>query len=64
MATTTCGTTMQAAIRTVAHSLERIVTTLPISGSIEALARWNSKVQPARIRSGGLRRTARASAGE
>ena len=29
---------MQAAISTVAHSLERIVTTLPMSGSIEALA--------------------------
>ena len=39
VATTTCGTTMQAAISTVAHSLDRVVTTLPIRGSIEAFAR-------------------------
>ena len=39
-----CGTTMQAAISTVAHSpLDRVVSTLPISGSIAALARWNSE---------------------
>ena len=38
-ATTICGTTMQAAIRTVAQRAERMVTTLPISGSIAALAR-------------------------
>ena len=53
-ATTSCGTTMQAAIRTVAHWLDRIVNTLPISGSMAALARWNSITQPARISSGAL----------
>ena len=37
-ATTICGTTMQAAISTVAHWLERIVTTPPSSGSIAAFA--------------------------
>ena len=42
-ATTSCGTTMQAAINSVAQRLDRMVSTLPISGSIAALARWNSK---------------------
>ena len=36
---------MQAAISTVAHSLERVVRTLPISGSMAALARWNSRIE-------------------
>ena len=54
-ATTTCGTTMQAAINTVAHSAERMVTTLPIKGSMAPLARWNSSRQPAKMRSGRLR---------
>ena len=53
-ATTSCGTTMQAAISTVAHWLERMVTTLPINGSMAALARWNSNRQPAKISSGRL----------
>ena len=57
-ATTSCGTTMQAAIRTVAHWLDRMVRTLPISGSIAALARWNSSMQPAKISSGRLRSSA------
>ncbi len=34
-----CGTTMQAAMITVAQRAERIVTTLPTSGSIAELAR-------------------------
>ena len=38
-ATTSCGTTMQAAIRISAQRPDRIVSTLPISGSIAALAR-------------------------
>ena len=38
-ATTSCGTTIQAAISTVAHWLERMVTTLPINGSMAPLAR-------------------------
>jgi hypothetical protein len=38
IATNTCGPTMQAAIRTVAHWLERVVKTLPISGSMAAFA--------------------------
>ena len=43
-ATSICGTTMQAAINTVAQwLLERMVSTLPINGSMAALARWNSK---------------------
>ena len=46
---------MQAAISTVAHWLERMVRTLPISGSMAALARWNSMTQPAKISSGRLR---------
>ena len=45
VATTSCGPTMQAAISTVAHSLERIVRTLPISGSMAALASWNSRIE-------------------
>ena len=53
-ATMSCGTTMQAAISTVAHSLDRVVSTLPISGSIAALARWNISTQPARMSSGAL----------
>ena len=46
---------MQAPISTVAHSAERMVSTLPISGSIAAFAMWNSMTQPARINSPGLR---------
>ena len=38
-ATTSCGTTMHAAIKSVAHWLDRIVTRLPIRGSIAELAR-------------------------
>ena len=36
---------MQAPISTVAHWLERMVSTLPMSGSMAALARWNSRMQ-------------------
>ena len=39
MATTHCGTMMQAAISNVAHWLERVVRTLPMSGSIAEFAR-------------------------
>ena len=53
-ATMSCGTTMQAAISTVAQSLDRMVSTLPISGSMAALARWNSRTQPAKMSSGRL----------
>ena len=42
---TICGPTMQAPITTVAHWLERVVSTLPMSGSMDALARWNSRMQ-------------------
>jgi hypothetical protein len=45
---------MHAAIRSVAQRAERMVTTLPIKGSIAALARWKSSKQPAKIRSGRL----------
>ena len=37
-ATIACGTIMQAAISTVAHLLDRVVTMPAISGNIEALA--------------------------
>ena len=43
-ATIACGTMMQAAIRTGAHWLDRVVTTPAISGSIAALASWNSSI--------------------
>ena len=49
-----CGATMHAAIKTVAQLFERVVKMLPTSGSMAALARWNSMTQPARIRSGRL----------
>ena len=51
-ATRICGPTMHAAISTVAHLLERVVKTLPMRGSIAALARWNSMTQPAKMISG------------
>ena len=54
-ATIACGTMMQAAIRTGAHWAERVVTTPAISGSIAALASWNSSTLPAKISSGRLR---------
>ena len=50
-ATIACGTMMQAAIRTGAHWLDRIVTTPAISGSMAALASWNSSMAPAKISS-------------
>ena len=53
-ATTSCGTTMQAAMRSVAQRAERMVTTLPINGSMAALARWNRSRQPAKMSSGRL----------
>ena len=46
---------MQAAIRTVAQWLDRMVRTLPISGSIAALASWNSMKLPEKINSGRRR---------
>ena len=42
---------MQAAIKTGAHWLDRIVTTPAISGSMAALASWNSSMAPAKISS-------------
>ena len=45
---------MQAAISTVAHWLERMVSTLPMSGSMAALARWNSRMQQPNTSSGAL----------
>ena len=51
---------MQTAIRTDAQRLERMVSTLPISGSMAAFANWNSMKLPEKISSGrrraGLRR--------
>ena len=49
-ATIACGTMMQKAISTGAHSLERVVTTPAISGSIAALASCSSSTLPAKIR--------------
>src|SRR6516162_9129840 len=49
--------TMHAAIKIVAHWLERVANTPPISGGIAALARWNSMTQPAKTISGRLRRS-------
>src|SRR6185437_10967152 len=46
---------MQAPTKAAAHSLERMVMTLAVSGSIAALARWNRATQPAKIMSGRLR---------
>ncbi len=47
---------MHAAISTVAKLLlDRMVSTLPINGSMAALARWNSNRQPAKIKSGLFR---------
>ena len=54
VATRSCGTTMHTAISSVAHRAERIVTALPSSGSMAALARWNNNKQPAKMRSGRL----------
>ena len=45
---------MQAAIKTVAHALDRVVRRLPISGRMAALARWNSSTHPAKINNGRL----------
>ena len=42
MATTACGTMMQAAMITLATDPARMVTVAPASGSMPALARWNS----------------------
>ena len=39
-----CGTMIQAAIKTGAHWLDRVVTTPAISGSIAALASCNSSI--------------------
>ena len=60
-ATMSCGTTMQAPMRVDAHSLERIVRMPPISGSIAALASWNSRMQPAKTSSRRLLNAHRAS---
>ena len=54
-ATMACGTTMQAAISTGAHWLDRVVTTPAISGSIAALASCSSSTLPAKISSGRWR---------
>ena len=55
---------MQVAINIVAHSpLDRVVSTLPISGSIAALARWNMSTQPPRMNSGALCRMVLIGAG-
>src|ERR1043166_9830068 len=43
---------MHAAIDAVAHSLARVAMTPPMSGSIAALARWNSRMQHAKMMSG------------
>ncbi len=50
-ATTSCGPTRQAPISTVAQWLVRMVSTLPISGSMAALARWKSRRQTPKITS-------------
>ena len=50
---------MQAPTIAAAHSLDRMVTTLAVSGSMAALARWNSARQQAKIISGRLRRSIR-----
>ena len=51
-ATTICGTTIQAATNVVAHALERLVTTLAISGSMAAFANWKTATHPAKVNSG------------
>src|SRR5437016_3795450 len=47
-ATTSCGTTIHAPIQVEAHSLDRMVNMLPMSGSMAAFATWNSKTQAAK----------------
>ncbi len=50
-----CGTTMQAAINTGAHWLDRVVTTPAISGNIAALASCSRRMLAAKINSAGWR---------
>jgi hypothetical protein len=53
-ATTSCGTTIQAATNVVAHALERMVMMLAISGSMAAFASWKTVTHPANVKSGRL----------
>ena len=53
-ATTSCGTTMQAATSVVAHALERMVTMLAISGSMAVFASWKKVTHAAKVSSGRL----------
>src|SRR5215472_15231565 len=57
VATTSCGTTMQAATNVVAPVLERMVTTLATSGSIAAFASWKTATHAANVKSGRLVRS-------
>src|SRR5215510_12516831 len=57
IATTICGTTIQAATSVVAKALERLVMMLAISGSKLALASWKTATQVAKVSSGRLVRS-------
>jgi hypothetical protein len=52
---------MQAAISTVAQRLERMVKTLPMSGSMAAFAIWKSMMHPAKISSRRFRMSSSSS---